>query len=143
MNLNQVTLVGRTVQKPELKTSTTGTMVTSFSIAINQVTGSGDQRKENTEYVDLVAFGKSAEVITQWLQKGQLFSCVGRLKTTSYVKQGETKNTYRTEVIIEKFGLGPRAGGAAKDDEAPSHAPGEIEYPIEDINPEDIPFSQS
>lgn len=140
MNLNQVTLIGRTVQKPELKTGTDGTMVTSFAIAINTVTGSGETRKESTEYVSLVAFGKSAEVITQWVQKGQLLSCVGRLKTSVYVKQGETKNTYRTEVIIEKFGLGPRAGGAAKDEQAPAHAPGEIEYPVEDINPEDIPF---
>lgn len=147
MNLNQVILIGRLVRDPELKALPSGTNVVNMSIATSRTwKDKNNAKQESVEFHNLVAFGKTADIIAQYLKKGQLVNVVGRLQTRSWDgKDGEKK--YRTEIMVESMQMGPRAanatGGAApakSGETTKSSAPDTIEYPTEDINPEDIPF---
>lgn len=148
MNLNKVFIAGRLTADPELRTTPGGTHVVSFGVATNRVwTDRNNQRKEETEFHNVVAWGKQAEVVSQFLKKGSLILVEGRLQTRSWEgKDGQTRRT--TEIIAERIQLGPKAGGgaaapaAAKEgiDEAKKEEMPVIDLDSENINPEDLPF---
>ncbi len=125
----------------------------SFGLATNRVFKKADgSKQEATEFHNIVVFGRQAETTAQYLKKGSSVFVEGRIQTRSWDSPEKGKQ-YRTEVIAERVQFGPRAGGAPgggatgggaprSDAEAPQKAPKEdsIEYPEEDINPDDIPF---
>lgn len=155
MYINKVTLYGNLTRDPELKSLPSGMHVSSFSVATNRSTkDASGAKKDVTEYHNIVAFGKQAEVINQYLKKGSAVYVEGRMQTRSWDGQ-DGKKQYRTEVVLESFQFGPRGSGNSSgsheakdipgsDDSGPM--PGEsksddgVKYPDEDINPEDIPF---
>jgi single-strand DNA-binding protein len=158
MYLNKVFLIGNLTRDPELKALPSGSKVASLSLATNRVwKDQAGARQEATEYHNLVSFGRQAENLAQYAKKGSSLFVEGRIQTRSWDGQDGKKN-YRTEVIIDNFQFGPKAGGftasdAARpsmstsgisDGEAPQKsAPADldtIEYPDEEINLEDIPF---
>lgn len=158
MYINKVTLYGNITRDPELKSLPSGTHVNSFSIATNRVIkDQSGAKKDVAEYHNIVAFGKQAEVIHQYMKKGSAILVEGRLQTRSWDGQ-DGKKQYRTEVVLENFQFGPKTGGAAggasssnagaatinaaDDQEAPFPAMQDegVKYPDEEINPEDIPF---
>lgn len=90
-------------------------------------------------------FGRQAETCAQYLKKGSPAYVEGRLQTRSW--EGEKGKQYKTEIVAERVQFGPKgAGGGARssasDAEAPQQSPKDdaIDYPHEDINPDDIPF---
>ncbi len=103
MNYNRAIISGRTTKKPELKTTPNGIKVTTFSIA----TSEKYKEEEKTEFHNIVAFGKTAEIIAQYVEKGQLLLVEGKLSTSSWEKDGQ--KFYKTDVICEKFQFGPKA----------------------------------
>jgi single-strand DNA-binding protein len=113
MNLNKVELIGRTTAQPELRNTPGGQAVATFSVATNRTwTDKNNQKQEQVEFHNVVAWGRQAEVASQFLQKGQLVYVEGRLQTRSWQdKQNMTHKT--TEIICERFQLGPRAMGTA------------------------------
>jgi len=113
MNLNKVIIVGRVTAQPELRQIPSGASVTSFSIATNRVwTDKGGAKQEETEFHNVVAWGRQAEIASQYLTKGALVLIEGRLRTRSWEdKQGNTRRT--TEIIIERLQLGPKPKGAS------------------------------
>ena len=136
MDLNTVFVSGRLTRDPELKVLPSGGHVCSFSIASGRTFTDRDGKKqEETEYVNVVVFGKAAENSAKYLVKGQQATTMGRLQTRSWEKDGQKQ--YRTEVIAERVGFGPKASGATAVVREESQLP---EYPEEEINPEDIPF---
>jgi single-strand DNA-binding protein len=143
MYLNKAMVFGNLTRDPELKSLPSGTKVCSFSIATNRVYKDRDgKRAEQTDYHNVVVFGRQAETTAQYLKKGSSAYVEGRLQTRSWDKDGEKQ--YRTEIIADRVQFGPRSGGSApaaagdaKDTPEAGSAP---EYPEEDINPEDIPF---
>ena len=135
MNLNQVTIIGRMVRDPEAKKLPNGNAVSNVSIATSRVYKKDDQKVEETEFHNCVAFGRTAEVMNQYLTKGQLVSIVGRLKTRSWDDEASGKKMYRTEIIIDQMQMGPKAGNASSKDESKPE-----EEPAEDVDPDDIPF---
>jgi single-strand DNA-binding protein len=152
MYLNKVFLIGNLTRDPELKALPSGTKVASLALATNRVWK--DQkgvRQESTEYHNVVAFGRQAETLTQYCKKGSSLYIEGRIQTRSWDAQDGTKK-YRTEIVLEGFQFGPKAGGSSSapsaprqnDAEAPQKdAPADldtVEYPEEEINLEDIPF---
>lgn len=149
MNLNKVFISGRLTADPELRTTPGGAHVASFGVATNRVwTDRNNQRKEETEFHNVVAWGKQAEVVSQFSRKGALILVEGRLQTRSWEgKDGQTRRT--TEIIAERIQLGPRAAAtgvtpATNKNEA-TDAPVKEEMPVidldsENINPEDLPF---
>ena len=145
MYINKAILFGNLTRDPELKALPSGVNVTSFSIATNRVWN----RQENVDYHNIVVFGRQAETVAQYLKKGSSAYVEGRLQTRSWEDKDGKKN-YRTEVVADRVQFGPRSGGSgatanadtgASQNKAPSGSDSqEIEYPQEEINPDDIPF---
>lgn len=156
MYINKVILYGNLTKDPELKSLPSGMHVNSFSLATNRSTkDASGAKKDVPEYHNVVAFGKTAEIIHQYVKKGNPIYIEGRIQTRSWDGQDGKKN-YRTEIIVDSFQFGPKAGAGTGSSNAPfaASAPsgnndgadqsvpdaGEVQYPDEDINPEDIPF---
>ena len=96
--LNIVAIQGRLSADPELRTTQTGTPVCSFTLAV-QRNVKGSDGEYGTDWIDCVAWGKTAELICKYFQKGQLMAVNGSLQTRSYEKDGVKRNT--TEVLVQ------------------------------------------
>ena len=159
MYLNKAFLYGNLTRDPELRALPSGAQVASFALATNRTYKDKDgAKKESVEFHNIVAFGRQAELIGQYMKKGRPIFVEGRIQTRSWDDKTSGEKKYRTEVVVENFQFGPSApgggsyGGGSHDDQdqsAPrgrgSSAPAsdkssDIEYPAEDISPEDIPF---
>lgn len=151
MYLNKVFLYGNLTRDPELRAlPTSGQQVASFGVATNRsFKGRDGAQQEQTEYHNIVAFGRTAEVMGQYLKKGRPVFIEGRIQTRSWEKDGAKQ--YRTEIVVDTFQFGPQAGGGERggynaapasqaEESAPAFGGDSIQYPDEDINPEDIPF---
>lgn len=144
MYLNKVQLYGNLTRDPEVRALPSGQNVVSFSIATNRVYKDKEgQKKEQVEYHNVVAFGRTADIIAQYMKKGRPLYVEGRLQTRSWESDG--KKNYRTEIVVEtfQFGAGGGGGGGPRDEgaqKAPEDDASQIQYPDEEINPEDIPF---
>ena len=96
--INKVVLLGRLTKDPELKYAAgSGTAVCRFTVAINR-----QFKKDETDFINCVAFGKIGETITQYLAKGRQIAVTGSIRTGSYDAQDGTKR-YTTDVIVETF----------------------------------------
>ena len=155
MYLNKVLLYGNLTRDPELRALPSGQQVASFGIATNRTYKNKEgQKQEAVEFHNIVAFGRQAEVIGQYLKKGRPVFVEGRIQTRSWEKDGEKK--YRTEVVVENFQFGPSSapGGASEGgrgagstrDAGEAQGKGkivradEVEYPEESVSADDIPF---
>ena len=149
MNLNKVFLIGNLTRDPEMRTLPSGQPVTTFGIATNRVwNDKAGKRQTNVEFHNVVAFGRLAEIIKQYLTKGKMVFIEGRIQTRSWEAQDGTKRN-RTEIIVEQMQMGPRGGqqtgGGSDNIGAQPQAPEQvetIEYPMDtgEINPDEIPF---
>lgn len=146
MFINKAMIYGNLTRDPELKSLPSGTQVCSFSLATNRVYNDRDgNRQEQADYHNVVVFGRQAENSAKYLTKGNSAYVEGRLQTRSWEADGVKH--YRTEIVADRVQFGPKrdgqGGGApANADAAPQNdkAPEPVEYPEEEINPEDIPF---
>lgn len=110
MNLNKSFILGNLTQTPEKKNLPSGQSVTSFGIATNRFyVDQNQEKKQETEFHNIVLFGKLADIACQYLQKGSLVLIEGRLKTRNWQDAAGVKH-YKTEIIGEKMQLGPRTG---------------------------------
>jgi single-strand DNA-binding protein len=153
-SLNRATLIGNLTRDPELRKTTGGQSVASFTIATNRAyTGSDGQKKEQADYHSLVAWGRLGEVCAQYLTKGKKIYVDGRLQTREWEGQDGQKR-YRTEIVIENMIMLDRAGAVsggtaykadnAPADNVPDNAPAMTDEPSQtpdnEIKLEDIPF---
>lgn len=149
MNINKAIIVGRITRDPELKSLPSGGSVASFSVATNHTFVKDGNKSESVEFHNIVVFGKQAESSAQYLSKGQMVAIEGRIQTRSWDSDGGKK--YRTEIVADRVQFGPRSGEGdapaqstyqrpAAPAREPKPAPAQIEYPSEDIDPDDIPF---
>ncbi len=140
-SLNKVMLIGNLGKDPEMRYTANGKAVTTFTLACNRTYNAADgERREETDWVDIVAWEKTAELCSQFLQKGRQAYVEGRLHTRSYEGQDGQKR-YRTEVIASNVlflgspGGGGGGGGAARaerfDDSGSGGPP---------VDPDDLPF---
>lgn len=96
--MNKVILIGRLTKDPELNyTAGTGTAVTRFTIAVTR-----PFKKDETDFINCVAFNKTGETIAQYLTKGRQLAIVGNIRTGSYDAKDGTKR-YTTDVVVESF----------------------------------------
>lgn len=149
MFLNKAILIGNLTRDPELKSLPSGIKVCSFSIATNRVwKDKAGVRQEAADYHNVVVFGRQAETVAQYMKKGSSILVEGRMQTRSWEDKTSGEKKYRTEVIADRTQFGPKSAGggggsaptASKAGPAKSDEVDTIEYPEEDINPEDIPF---
>lgn len=146
MNLNRVILAGRVVADPETRMTGTGTAVSNIRMATNRYyKDKSGQRQEQTEFHNVVFWGRQAEVVRDYLKKGQLVLVEGRLQTRSWEAKDGAKR-YSTEVVAEGMQLGPKAGGGPQGgpgqaDTASSSAAPASKKPAEaaPVKEEDIP----
>ena len=142
-NFNKVILAGNLTRDPELKYTPKGSSVASFGLAINRKwkTESGEEREEVT-FVDITAFGKTAEVISKFFTKGKPMLMEGRLKLDSWDDKATGAKRSKLGVVLESFSF---IGGEKSSDGAPQArrpavsapaAPATGENPPED----DVPF---
>ncbi len=112
MNLNKVFILGRLTADPQVRQTASGISVSSFGLATNRTwTDKAGAKQEETEFHNVVAWGRQAEIIHQFMTKGSLLLVEGRLQTRSWQdKQGQTRKT--TEVVAERIQLGPRPYGS-------------------------------
>lgn len=111
MNFNKVVVVGNLTRDPERKNLPDGRAVVNFGLATNRFYNSQDgQKQQDTEFHNIVAFGRTAEVIAQYLKKGSMALIEGRLRTRNWTDNAGVKH-YMTEIITERMQLGPRTGG--------------------------------
>lgn len=145
MYLNKAMIIGNLTRDPEVKSLPSGVKVASFSVATNRVwKDKNGVKQENVDYHNVVVFGRQAEIVGQYMKKGSSILVEGRMQTRSWDDASGVKK-YRTEIVVDTMQFGPKRDGVA-----PSYggAPAEddkkaldtIEYPEEEINPEDIPF---
>ncbi len=116
MNLNKVFLIGNLASDPELRNTPSGHAVCSFRIATNRIwndKATGQQQKK-TEFHNIVAWRRLAEITSQFLKKGSLAYIEGRLETKSWQDPSGNKR-YRTEVIVESLQMGPRSANRSED----------------------------
>lgn len=155
MYLNKAIIVGNLTRDPELRALPSGMQVASLSLATNRVwKDKNGAKQEASDFHNVVVFGRQAETSAQYLKKGQQVMVEGRIQTRSWDDKASGEKKYRTEIVADRVQFGSKPGGsygAASPSDAPagakSGAPSAkkdavdtIEYPSEDINPEDIPF---
>ncbi|MBI2055584.1 MAG: single-stranded DNA-binding protein [Candidatus Sungbacteria bacterium] len=152
MNFNKAFVLGNVTRDPELRTTTSGQSVCSFSVATNRFyKDQSGQRQQTAEFHNIVAWGRLAEICQQYLKKGSLVFIEGRIQTRSWQDQNSGQKRYRTEIVTETMQLGPRSAGGgsttagASGEAAQTPAPEPVEtvqYPgdEDEIKPEEIPF---
>lgn len=152
MYLNKAIIIGNLTRDPELKSLPSGMKVATFGVATNRVwKDKNGAKQESTDFHNIVVFGRQAETTSQYLKKGNSVLVEGRIQTRSWDDKTSGEKKYRTEIVADRIQFGPKSGGAGY---TPSTSEGSskqgtpektkeidtIEYPEEDINPEDIPF---
>lgn len=96
--MNKVTLIGRLTRDPELRFAAgTGTAICNFTLAVNRI-----GKDKGADFINCVAFGKTAETIAQYLTKGRQLAIAGNIRTGSYEAQDGSKR-YTTDVYVESF----------------------------------------
>lgn len=139
--VNKVILLGRLGRDPEVRTTQSGQPVANFTLATNRVWRDREgTRHEDTEWHNIVVWGRQAEVAGQYLTKGRQIYLEGRLQTRSWEDRQSGEKKYRTEIVCDNFqmlgGRGDAPSGAATA-EAPAYSDPGFDAAAED---EDIPF---
>ncbi len=116
--VNKVILVGNLGRDPELRSTPSGQQVASFSLATNRKWKDRDgNRQEQTEWHNIVCWGRQAEIAGQYLTKGRQIFVEGRIQTQSWEDRQSGEKKYRTEIVCENFqmlgqrGDQPESGG--------------------------------
>lgn len=138
--LNKVMLIGRLGQDPELRYTQAGQPVANFSLATNNVwKGKDGQSHESTEWHNIVAWNRTAEIVNEYLKKGSRVYIEGSLRTRSWDDQNGNKR-YTTEVLVDQLEfLESREGsGGGYQQSAPPPPP--PEGIMDDMPEDDLPF---
>jgi len=158
MNLNKVFVLGNLTRDPELRQTPNGQNVATFGVATNRMwTDRSGVKQNQTEFHNVVLWGRLAEIAHQYLAKGRLVLIEGRLNTRTWQDQSGQKRN-RTEIIAENMQLGPRFASAQNPPQTPpqntpkpevlpevqlediSETPNETPKEDEEIKVENIPF---
>jgi single-strand DNA-binding protein len=138
--MNKVMLIGNVGKDPEMRYTANGKAVTTFSVAVNRNFQSPEgERREETDWFDVVTWDKLAELCSQFLQKGRQAYVEGRLHTRSWEGQDGQKR-YKTEVVAQTvLFLGSGGGGAGGNSRAMEHYD-EPAAAGAAVDPDDLPF---
>jgi len=145
MNLNKAMIIGNLTRDPEMRTTPSGAQVASFSVATSLVwTDQGGQQQKKTEFHNIVAWRKLAEICGQYLRKGSKVYVEGRLQTTEWTGQDNVKR-YRTEIVLENMIMLDRQGATTNNSNNEFRNDVQAAGPMDDnqeeeIRVENIPF---
>jgi single-strand DNA-binding protein len=149
-DLNKVMLIGNLTRDPELRSTPNGQSVATFSIATNRSWNDNNGiKQEAVEYVDIVVWGKLAEIVGQIYKKGRKTYIEGRLQTRSWegqdgVKRQKTELIAQDLILLDRAPAGSQSENFSSDNSTAQVSPPETSQAqdaLEDeINIEDIPF---
>ncbi len=110
-SVNKVILVGRLGKDPEIRSTPNGSTVAKFSIATDErFTDRNGEKQERTEWHNIVAWGKLAEICGQYLRKGKLVYIEGSIRTDSWDDKESKQKRYRTDIIANQMQMLDRKG---------------------------------
>jgi single-strand DNA-binding protein len=138
---NLVVLTGRLTADPELKTTSNGLSVTTFSIAVDRRFRSGEERQ--TDFINIVAWRQSAEFITKYFKKGNLIGIEGSIQTRRYQdKNGNNRTAFEVVANNVQFVESKRDGAAPSSSEPASFSnAGANDFAdLGDVTDDDLPF---
>jgi single-strand DNA-binding protein len=150
-SVNKVILLGNVGKDPEIRATASGMTVANFSIATtDRIKGQDGQFTDKTEWHNLVAFQRTAEIVRDYVKKGNKLYIEGRLQTSSWDDKATGQKKYKTEIIVSDLSLlsgrgegGESGGGYSKsnttsyDQRTPASQP---DYADVGITDDDIPF---
>ena len=125
-NLNSVTLTGNTTKDVDHRTTQSGTEVANITIAVNGF------KDGDTSFIDLVLFGKTAEVASKYISKGQQIGVTGRLKQESWEDKTSGQKRSKLVVVVENLQLPPKGSSSNNSNNS--------DIPDEAISLKDLPF---
>lgn len=140
-SLNKAMLIGNLGKDPELRYTASGVAVATFTIATNESWKDQDGNlQERTEWHNIVAWRKLAEICGEWLKKGKKVYLEGRIQTRSYDDKNTGAKKYITEIVAENMIM--LDGGRGAQSEAPAAAGGAMPEPASgtSANEEPLPF---
>jgi len=150
-SVNKVILLGNVGKDPEIRSTGGGTMVANFGLATSERYKDGQGNwQDRTEWHNIVAYGRVAEIIRDYVKKGHKLFVEGRLTTRNWDDKESGKKVYRTEIIVNELSLlsgrddgqggsGAGRGASAGMDQRPASGHDEYSQAAE-ISDEDIPF---
>ncbi len=114
MNLNKAIIAGNVTQDPEVRTTPSGDKVANFGVATNLIWNDRNtgEKQQKTEFHNVVAWKRLAEIAEQYLSKGSLVMVEGRIETRNWEDQNGQRK-YRTEIIASNVQLGPSRNGSS------------------------------
>jgi single-strand DNA-binding protein len=144
-SFNKVILMGNLTRDPELRYTPKGTAVAKLGLAVNRSWRNAEgQQQDETTFVDVDAFGKQAETLGQYMQKGRPILVEGRLKLDQWEDKNTGQNRSKLGVILEKFsfvGGGSQNGGTTSPSQATAPPPTSEVPPFDDgPSDDDVPF---
>lgn len=153
-SVNKVILLGNVGKDPEIRSTPNGTMVANFSLATtDRVKDQGGNWSDRTEWHNLVAFQRTAEIIRDYVKKGSKLYVEGKIQTRSWDDKTSGEKKYRTEIIINDLSLlsgrgegesggssYTRSGSSTSFDQRSSASPTEDYGQSAEITDDDIPF---
>jgi len=110
-SFNRVILLGNLTRDPEVRYIPSGTAVASFSLAVNRKFKQGDETKDEVSYIDIIAFGKTAENCGQYLGKGDAVLIEGRLQQRRWDDKDSGQKRSKVEVVVQTLNFMPRKSG--------------------------------
>lgn len=137
MYLNKAMIYGNLTRDPELKSLPSGISVANFSVATNRVwKDKSGAKQESVDYHNVVAFGRTAEVIKQYMHKGSGIYIEGRIQTRSWEAKDGGGKRYTTEIVAESMQFGPnRNAQNASSDEGSQLPPDDAD---QNVSPDDL-----
>lgn len=133
--INKVILMGRLTRDPEMRHTNSGTPVTTFSIAIN----SGYGENQRTDFVNCLAWNKTAEFVTKYFTKGKMIVIAdGRISTRSWETQ-DGKRAYATEVVAKEVSFGETKSSQQTATQQPMQDDDDDFTPLDEED-DDLPF---
>src|SRR5699024_1164930 len=155
---NNVTLIGRLTKAIDIKATNSGTTVGNFTLAVSRTFG---KKEQEADFITCVAFNKTAEIVSQYTDKGSQIAVVGRIQTRNYENK-EGQKVYVTEVVVNQVQLldskgsdngvqgqsnqnGTNTpGGQTRDAQTPQNAPEDNPFANQDgavdVSDQDLPF---
>ena len=138
---NLVVLTGRLTADPELKTTSNGTSVVSFSIAVDRRYRSGEERQ--TDFINIVAWRSSAEFISKYFKKGSLIGIEGSIQTRKYTdKNGNNRTAFEVVANNVQFVESKRDGSSVSAGEPAGFSNADVNdfADLGDAQDDDLPF---
>jgi len=127
---NKVVVMGNLTRDPETRATSSGQSVTSFSLAVNRTWKDRDgNNQEDVSYFDCTAWGKTGEIIAQYMQKGRALLVSGRLNQSTWEQEGQKRS--KVEIVVEDFNFISDGGNSGSGAPAPS-SPAPSKTPVEE-----------